>query len=117
MRKNVTIGSLGTGCRFYKEGDHYDVMKLNHWAMYDIFNSVMLARDMHGTAVLFQKDEQVQIEAKSDRISTLKAGTKVKYDGVEYVIAEYTTANNSAKCLFRDFVAAYVDQDTEVELV
>ena len=114
MRKNVTIGSLPTGSRFYIWKDRYEILKMHHWAMYDTWSSVKLARDDHGTAVLFSKDIQVEIDVNSAKISTLKAGTKVILNSIEYTVVDFTA---DYKCLMRDFVVTYVDQGLEVEVV
>lgn len=116
MRKNVNIKSLPTGSRFYIDGDSYETQRLTHWALYDIWSSVVLARDTYGTAVLFPNDIEVEIEVKSAKVGTLEVGTKVKYKDVEYVVVGYATPG-SMKCLLRDFVVIQVGQDLEVEVI
>ena len=93
------------------------MQRLHHWGLYDIWNSVVLACDLYGTAVLFPNDIKVEIEVKSAKLSTLEVGTKVKLNDVEYVVVEYTTNLSSIKCLLNGFVVAYVGQDPEVEVI
>ena len=117
MRKTVNIKSLPTASRFYIGGESYEKLRLTHFALYDIWSSVVLARDTYGTAVLFPNNINVEIEVKSAKISTLKAGTKVKLNDVEYVVVEYTTNLSSKKCLLNGFVVTHVGQDPEVEVI
>ncbi len=118
MRKTVRLETLFSGNIFYKSSYKYEVLGLNHWSIPDLFNQVMVARHVGGNSVtLFQRSEDVEIETKGVPIKDLKAGTKVKHNGVEYTVVEYATQNNCVKCLFNSFTAAAVSQDLEVEIV
>jgi len=118
MRKTVKLENLLSGNIFYKGSYKYEVLGLNHWSIPSLFNQVMVARYTGSNSVtLFSRSEEVQIETKGVPIKDLKAGTKVKHDGVEYVVVEYATQNNCVKCLFNNFTAAAVSQDLEVEVI